>query len=158
MVLDYVPHNPVTFIELSAMLDADIFRHCYLYVVYKASVPYLFEYGIRKSEEHDILHSLFSKVVVYAVNLGFSECLSQYRIQCVRRCTVHAERLFDNYLGVEDPFAEVEFLQSLHDFGGRLRRHGHIINNSLAVLIGFDRKTVELGGQKFHRLFFSYIA
>src|SRR5215467_723355 len=76
--LHHVVGNHVTqragVVEISAtLLDADGLSICNLHMVYVAPVPDWLEDSVVETEDHDILHGLFSQVVVNSVDLVFTQ-------------------------------------------------------------------------------------
>ena len=81
MVLYNVSHYAGLLIKGASLLDPDILGNSDLDVVDVPAVPELFEYGVRKAEEDDILHRLFAEVMVDAVNLALIKGPGKQSIQ-----------------------------------------------------------------------------
>jgi hypothetical protein len=75
MVLDYVPDHSSLLIKGTPVLDPDLFCHCYLHMVNKMSIPERLENAVAEAKKQDILHSIFSQVMVNPVNLFFIKSL-----------------------------------------------------------------------------------
>ncbi len=93
MVLHDVAQRPGLFVETAALFDADRLGHGDLDMVDVIARPQGLEYGIGKTQGQDVLHGLFTEVVVDAVNLVFVEDLVERGVELLGRGQVAPERL-----------------------------------------------------------------
>jgi hypothetical protein len=68
-------------------------------VIDVAGVPHGLEQGVGETQRHEVLHRLFSEIVIDAVDLRFGEDLADRLVQGAGRGTRLAERLFDDDAG-----------------------------------------------------------
>ena len=81
MVLHDVPQRARCFVEIATLLDAHRLRYRYLNVVDVIARPQRLEYGVGKTKRQDVLHCLFTEVMVDPVNLVLFENLVQSLVQ-----------------------------------------------------------------------------
>ena len=96
VVLQDVAERTSLFVEGATALHADRLRHGDLDMVDVAAVPDRLENEIAKTEDKDVSHRLFSKVVIDAVDLTLAEDLSNFTVELHRRLKVAAERLLND--------------------------------------------------------------
>src|SRR5258708_28951607 len=73
MVLNHVAHGPGFIVIPSPVSHAQLFRHGQLYMINIIPVPERLENRIGKTKSQNILNSLFSKVMINAINLVFGK-------------------------------------------------------------------------------------
>ena len=96
VVLHHVAQRTRTVIISATGSDAHILDSGYLYIVNIVTVPDRFVDGASETCHHDILHRLFPKEMIDAIDILLLEVDSVNLIQLTRRCKVVAERLLNN--------------------------------------------------------------
>ena len=81
MILQDVAERTCLLIEGTTALYADRLRHSDLNVVNVAAVPDRLEDEVAETEDQDVPHRLFSKVMINAVDLTFAEDLANLAVQ-----------------------------------------------------------------------------
>ena len=97
MIRHHVAERTCSFIKAATMLDADGFRGGDLDVVDVIAIPQRLDDVVGKTEDHDVLHSLFAEIVVDAVDLFFGQDLLQFLIELLRGFEIVSKGLFDNH-------------------------------------------------------------
>ena len=97
MIRHHIAESARSFVESTAMFDAHRFCRRDLHVVHVIAVPERLDDVVGKAENHDVLHRLFAKVMVDAINLLFREYLLQFLVELPGGDKVVAKRLlYDN--------------------------------------------------------------
>ena len=96
VVLQVVAERAGLLVEGATALHADRLRHGDLDVVDVAAVPDWLKDEVAESEDEDVAHRLFSKVVVNTVDLTLAEDLPHFTVELHRRLKVAAERLLND--------------------------------------------------------------
>ncbi len=96
MILYHVAKRSGIIVIAAALLDAERFRGGNLYGLNIIARPDRFKDRIGESERHDVLHGLFTEVMIDAVDEIFAEDLLDFGLQRLRRCEVGTERLLDD--------------------------------------------------------------
>lgn len=96
VVLHHVAQRTRTVIISATGSDAHILDSGYLYIVNIVTVPDRFVDGASETCHHDVLHRLFPKEMIDAIDILLLEVGSVNLIQLMRRCKVVAERLLNN--------------------------------------------------------------
>ncbi len=73
MILNDIPESSSLIIVSRPFCNPDALRHGYLDIVDPISIPQRFENRVGKPENQKILDSLFAKIVINPVHLGFIE-------------------------------------------------------------------------------------
>ena len=125
MIRHHVAERAGGFVESAAMLDADRFRRGDLHVVHVVAVPKRLDDVVGKAENHDVLHGLFTEIVIDAINLLFCQDLPQILVELLRGSQVVAKRLFDDDARPVAVFFLRQTTQSQHLGDRREKPRGH---------------------------------
>src|SRR5579885_3482978 len=96
MVLDHIGQRTGFLIIGPASFDADRFRCRDLNVIYVPAIPERFKYPIAETKSEDILNSLFTEVVINAIDIRFTKNLVELIAQLARARQVVPERFLDD--------------------------------------------------------------
>ena len=95
MVLQHVAHHARLVVVTAPVSHEHLFRDANLNVIDVVPVPDRFEDGVCKSEDQDVLHGLFAKVVVDSINLTFTKDLVNHIVEGTSGGKVSSERFLD---------------------------------------------------------------
>src|ERR1041385_360920 len=96
MVLHHIAQGTSTFVIIRARLDAKFFGDRDLHLRDLLAIPYRLEQCIAKAECEQILHGLFTKVMIDAIDLLLVEIRMHEVVQLLRACEVTTEWLLDH--------------------------------------------------------------
>ena len=96
VVLDHVPHDPGVIEVLAPAFDANRFRNGELDMVDMVLVPKRLKDAVGKAESEQILHRLFTQVMVDSIDLLLFPIGQNLLVEGDRGREIVAERLFDN--------------------------------------------------------------
>src|SRR5499426_443149 len=133
MIGHHIAQRAGLFVVPPAASDALHFRRRDLDVVHIVAVPDRLEHRIAEAKENDVLHSLFSEVMIYAIDLILVEDVSDQVVQRARGFQVASERFFDH--DARPPFffgGELYYAESMDDKRRDRWRRGEIVQAVLA--------------------------
>ena len=122
-------------------------------------VPKRFKQHVAKPNSHQVLHGLFAKVMVDAVNLAFIKMLRQRRVQRFGRRQIAAKRLFNNHAAAV--IGNVECVQPFGQIPKQAGRDREVKGVDdlkpdqimqfipAAIALGVHRDVVQLGQEPF---------
>src|SRR5215472_3712224 len=113
MVLDHVRQRASFLIIAPPAVDADGFRRGDLYIVHIPAIPDRLEDPVAEAEGQDVLHRLFSEVMVDAVNFAFIENLVQPIAQLLCACQIMPEGFFHDQAMPTVSFSEASGADAL---------------------------------------------
>ena len=139
MVLEHVAHGARLFVIPGAVLDPNALRGRDLHVVNIAAVPQRLENVVRQPKDQDVLHRLFTKVMIDAVSLSLGKHVSDLRVEGLRSREVPAKRLLDDDPPPGRPRV-ARFIQShgaelLYDVRIDTRRRGQVEDVVAATIV-----------------------
>ena len=97
MVGHHVAQSAGGFVKRAAMLDAHGFRCSYLDVINVGAIPQRLDNAVGKAENHYVLDSFFSQIMIDTVDLLFTQNFFQFFVQLNRGFQIMAKRLFDDH-------------------------------------------------------------
>src|SRR5262245_22527072 len=130
MILNDVADDTGFLVELSPSVDAETLRHRDLHVLHVATVPDRLEKRVGKPEVEDVLHRLFSEVVIDTEDRLLREELVEDVVQLLRRGQIPPEGLLDDHAGVGDA---VRLSQLSDDLAEQARRNRKVMRRTVAV-------------------------
>src|SRR5712691_4431205 len=96
MVLNHVAQRPGLFIVTAATFDAEPFGVGDLNVVDVLPVPERLEDAVRKTKDEQVLHRLFSEIMIDAKDLLLFKNFCELLVESARAFEVMAERFLDD--------------------------------------------------------------
>ena len=129
MVLHDVACRSDTVVISCATCNTNIFRHSYLNIVHIVVVPQGLKHRVCEAHRKNVLHRLFTEVVVNAKNGRRREHSVNESVEFLGRCEIVPERLFDYNPspGVCRPtFREARSVEVLQNHGEEAWRYGEV--------------------------------
>src|SRR5436305_14514110 len=96
MIRDHVAQRARVFIISSALFDPDLLSRRNLYAVDVAPIPDELKDAVAETKDHDVLHRLFAKLLINAVDLAFVEDLFDFLLELLRRFQILANWFLDH--------------------------------------------------------------
>src|SRR5712691_5994003 len=96
MVLNHVAQRAGLFVISAATFDAETFGVSDLNVVDVLPVPKRFEDAVGKTKDQQVLHRLFSEIMIYAKDLLLFKNLGELLVEGARAFEVMAKRFLDD--------------------------------------------------------------
>ena len=139
VVLNDVSGRADSVIIASAAAKPNIFGHGDLHVVDIVRVPHRLKNLVSKPQRHDVLHGLFTQVVIDAEDSRFWEDRVDDLIELARRFLVVAKRLFDDHSAprVLHGIGHAHAFQLVADIGEKLWRHRKVVCPVASRAAGF---------------------
>ena len=95
MILNHIPQRARLVVVARPCTNAKLFGNADLNGIDPVTIPERLEDGVTEAEDQQVLHGLFSQVVVDPVDLVFSEIFADETDKLTGGCPVIAERFFD---------------------------------------------------------------
>jgi hypothetical protein len=80
MIRHHVAQGPRLFVIAAALLDADLFRGRDLHTIDVAAVPNRLEDTVAETKHHDVLHGLFTEIMIDPINLLLAQHTQQISV------------------------------------------------------------------------------
>src|SRR5438132_12820580 len=97
MIWHHIAQRSGALVVSAALFDAYRFRRGDLNVIDVATIPNRFENSVAKTKNQNVLHRLFAKIMIDAINLAFTEDNANLLIEFFCRWQIAPKRFFDDH-------------------------------------------------------------
>src|SRR5258706_5674142 len=154
MVLNHVAHGPGFIVIPSPVSHAQLFRNGQLYMINIIPVPERLENRIGKTKSQNILNSLFSKVMINAINLILGKDVVKKFIEGLGRLQVASKWVLNDDSCLLRIRSKLMLGKILSDCGEEARGYREIVDNA-RFFFPFLRQRLDSFGHFQIGLFFS---
>ena len=100
MILNHVTQTSALFVVASTRAHPDFFGHGDLHTIDEVSIPQWFENRIRESLHQQILHGLFTEIMIDPIHLMLLKHRADRSVEIASRFKIVSKWFLDDHLGM----------------------------------------------------------